>query len=173
MKQVLAFCVVIFGMLSCSAPQAPLPTSPSAEEIKAQKKADHKLFHATLRKHIKAVSSRDISTLESMMSPDGLMHLMRPSTEVVYSTDKYLKYHQSWFQDTNWTLESTITDSKVGKDIGMAVTEVMYKVPDRDGKPYWNQMTISYVLQKIEGNWYVISDHSSSVKKSTDKKSVG
>ncbi len=164
------FLFVILGLLSCSETS---PVGPTPEEIKAEKQANSKSFHNALRKHLKAVSSRDLAALESMMSPDGLMHLIRPSTPIVYTTDKYIKYHKSWFADTNWTLESTITDSKVGEDVGMAVTEVMYKVPERDGKPYWNQMTISYVLQKVDGNWFVISDHSTSVKKSTDKKTVG
>ena len=164
------FLFVILGLLSCSETS---PVGPTPEGIKAEKQANSKSFHNALRKHLKAVSSRDLAALESMMSPDGLMHLIRPSTPIVYTTDKYIKYHKSWFADTNWTLESTITDSKVGEDVGMAVTEVMYKVPERDGEPYWNQMTISYVLQKVDGNWFVISDHSTSVKKSTDKKTVG
>lgn len=140
----------------------------SAEEIKAQRKADHKLFHATLRKHTKAIADRDIETLKTLMSPEGVMHLIRPNTEVVYSTDNYIKYHESWFQDPNWSIKFTITDSEVGEELGMAITEVMYSVPERDGKPYWNKMTISFVMKKIDGAWYVISDHSGSVKKSTD-----
>ena len=155
-------------MISCSAPTAPAATGPTAEEIKAQKRENSKLFHATLRKHTAAVAARDIETLETMMSPDGVMHLMRPNTPVVYTTEKYLKYHRSWFQDTSWNLKSTITDSEVGDNMGMAITELMYEVPDRNGKPYWNQMTVSYVLKKVDDAWYVISDHSTSVKKSTD-----
>ena len=42
--------------------------------------------------------------------------------------------------------------------------------PERDGKPYFNRMHISYTLEKQNGQWYVIKDHASSVEKSTDKK---
>jgi len=103
------------------------------------------------------------------MAPDGLMHLIRPATEVVYSTDKYLKYHDLWFKDDNWSIESTITDSEVGVDQGFAIVDLMYKEADRNGIPYFNKMCLSYTLKKYDnGQWYVIADHSSSVKKSTD-----
>lgn len=153
---------------SCKQEGAIEEAGPSLEAQKAQRKADHKLFHATLRKHTTAISNRDIATLKTLMSPDGLMHLMRPNTAVVYSTDNYIKYHESWFQDPNWSIKFTITDSEVGAEMGLAITEVMYEVPERDGKPYWNKMTISFVMKKMDGAWYVISDHSGSVKKSTD-----
>ena len=55
-------------------------------------------------------------------------------------------------------------------DLGMAVVEVIYREPNRNGKPYFNRMIVSYDLQKVAGQWYVIKDHASSVEKSTDKK---
>ncbi len=165
--------IIILGVcfLFLSACQNASPQGPTEEEKKELRKADHKLFHATLRKHLKATGDRDLETLKTMMAPDGLMHLMRPATEMVHSTDKYIKYHELWFADSKWNIETTITDSKVGTDMGMAVVDLMYREPERAGKPYWNKMLLSYTLKKYDdGQWYVISDHSTSVKKSTDKK---
>lgn len=162
--------VIVLGWLLCLVigcqNAAPGEQALSPEEKKALKKADHKLFHATLRKHLKATADRDIETLRGMMPPDGFMHLMRPATAVVYSSDKYLKYHELWFEDQNWNIETTITDSKVGTDMGFAIVDLLYKEKERDGKPYFNKMCISYTLQKYDdGSWYVIADHSSSIKK--------
>jgi len=38
----------------------------------------------------------------------------------------------------------------------------------RDGVPYFNRMIVSYDLENLDGAWYVIKDHASSVEKSTD-----
>ena len=62
-------------------------------------------------------------------------------------------------------LKGAITDSHVGTDSGIAVAEIRYDIPNRDGKSYWNEMTISYGLKKVDGQWYIIKDHSSSVRK--------
>ena len=86
---------------------------------------------------------------------------------MVYTTDKYIHYHDQWFQDDSWKLTGSITDSHVGSDVGTAIVQMKYEVPKNNGKDYWNEMAISYVMKKVDNQWYVISDHSSSVKKSS------
>ena len=103
------------------------------------------------------------------MHPSGTMHMMRPNTPVVYSTDRYIKYHTSWFEDKNWSLSSQITDSNVGEKLGWALTDVTYRNEKPGTKFYTNKMSITYVMEKVDGQWYVISDHSTSVKKTVDK----
>ena len=129
------------------------------------KKADHKLFHATLRQHLNATFNRDIETLESLMSPDGTMYMMRPNTQVIHSTDSYIDYHRKWFQDPEWKLSGVITDSHVGT----AIVDMRYEIPNLNGKAYWNELVISYVMKKVDNKWYVISDHSTSKRKSGGK----
>lgn len=154
--------IVVCGLASC---QSDLSTeSPSEEQVKLQKQQDHKLFHATLRKHLKATADKDLTTLSSMMNPDGLMHMIRPNTPVIYSTESYLKFHESWFQDTQWSINTSITDSQVGDEIGMAVVLLRYEVPNRNGYAYWKELNVSYVLKKYGASWYVISDHSSAIR---------
>ncbi len=77
-------------------------------------------------------------------------------------------YHEPWFQDSTWTFETKILNTVIGERLGMAITEVLYQEPERDGKPYFNRMVVSYDLEKIADQWYVIKDHASSVEKSTD-----
>ena len=126
---------------------------------------DKKAFHQTLRNHIQAISDKNLGELQKNLSPDGMMYMIRPNTPVIHSTDNYVEFHQSWFQYDNWMLKGAITDSHVGTDSGIAVAEIRYDIPNRDGKSYWNEMTISYGLKKVDGQWYIIKDHSSSVRK--------
>ncbi len=128
------------------------------------------LFIQTMQKHLDAVSNKDIKTLESTLSPNGEMQLILPSSEIIYSAEKFLDYHRDWFKDTTWTFETKILNTDVSNDFGMAITEIVYREPDREGEPYFNRMTVSYDLKKIDGNWYIIKDHASSIEKSTDQK---
>jgi hypothetical protein len=96
------------------------------------------------------------------------MQLILPNQEIVYTADKFIEFHEEWFKDTTWTFETKILNSEVDARIGMATTEIIYREPDRNGKPYFNRMIVTYLLENIRGQWYVISDHASSIEKSTD-----
>jgi len=169
--------LLLSGMMACTGDQTSTQTvsTPSsktltAEEKKELKRLDHKAFHATLRQHLGAIAARDLATLRKSLAPDGTMHLLRPATKPVFGVDKYLSYHEAWFKEPSWSIKSTITDSDVGTDMGYALVDLMYNVPNRNGKPYWNKMLLTFNLKKYDGSWYVVTDHSSSVRKSTDKK---
>lgn len=126
------------------------------------------LIHV-MEKHLNSVSDRDLETLRSTMSPSGNMQLILPGTEIIHSVNAFMEYHEEWFQDTSWSFETKILNTTVGEKVGMAITEVIYREPERDGKPYFNRMIVSYDLVKENGNWYVIKDHASSIEKSTDQ----
>lgn len=167
MKTVYLF---LFVALCCFSCQDDLAETNAVGQTEEMKKADHKLFHATLRQHLNATFTKDIDALESLMSPDGVMYTMRPNTPVIHSTASYIEFHRSWFQDDSWKLSGQITDSYVGTDVGTAIVDMRYEVPNLNGKSVWNEMVVSYVLKKVDDKWYVISDHSSSKRKSPSLK---
>jgi len=125
-------------------------------------------FVTTMQKHLDAVSNKDLETLASTLSPDGNMQLILPGEEIIHSAQGFLDFHQEWFQDTSWTFETKILDTEIGHEMGIAITEIVYREPDRAGVPYFNRMIVSYALQKTAGEWYIIKDHASSIEKSTD-----
>lgn len=125
-------------------------------------------FVATMQKHLDAVSNKDLETLTSTMSPNGNMQLILPGEEIIHTAQGFLDFHQEWFQDTSWTFDTKILNTEIGQDLGIAITEIVYREPDRAGVPYFNRMIVSYALQKIDKKWYIIKDHASSVEKSTD-----
>ncbi|MEZ4802315.1 MAG: nuclear transport factor 2 family protein [Gelidibacter sp.] len=131
---------------------------------------NEKMFITTMQKHLNSVSNRDLSTLESTMHPNGKMQLILPGTEIITGVDGFMEYHKNWFNDSNWTFETKILNTEIGDTFGMAITEIVYREPERNGMPYFNRMIVSYDLEKFNGNWYIIKDHASSIEKSTDKK---
>jgi len=156
---------LLFSFFSCEMTNE--TTIEEKEKISLVKK---KIMESKMLQHLKAVSNRDLETLKSTMHPDGKMQLILPGAEIFDGVDAFMNYHTEWFSDTTsqWTFETKILNSEVGEDIGMAITEIKYSEPERNGKPYWNRMIVSYVLENVDGTWYVIKDHASSIKKSTD-----
>lgn len=123
----------------------------------------------TLETLLMSIENKNIDSLKSTMSPTGKMELIVPNAEITYSVDEFVNFHTEWFKDSTWTMETKILNIESGKHIGTATTEAIYREPNRNGKPYFNHMIVSYVLEKSSDNiWYVIKDHASTLKKSTD-----
>lgn len=162
---ILGLCLGILG--SCIENKTDFPKAEVGYESSAKNIED---FKSTLVKHLDAVTQRDLMALKSTMSPTGEMQLILPGTEIIYTVNGFMKYHEEWFQDSTWTFETKILNVEVGNTMGLGITEIVYREPLRNGKPYFNRMIVSYGLKKINGNWYIIKDHASSIEKSTDKK---
>ena len=163
-KLITLFSFSILLLLSCNSREK-LKENYQAILIQSKKDAT-----ALLEKHLEAVANKDLETLKSTLSPEGKMQFMLPSSEIMIGVDKYVEFHTEWFKDTTWTFETKILNSDVAPRIGIFITEQIYKESERDGKPYFNRMAVSYGLEKYEGQWYVITDHCTSIEKSTDKK---
>lgn len=127
-------------------------------------------FNKTLDKHLNAIVNKDLDALKSTMSPDGKMQLIMQGTEIINSVDSFINFHEGWFQDTLWTMETKVLRTEIGNTIGLAVTESMYREPERNDEPYYNRMIVTYALEKNNDKWCIINDHASTIEKSTDKK---
>lgn len=138
---------------------------PATQELEISKEQNEALFHATLAKHLKAVADKDYPTLQSTMSPTGSMELIQPSAEIVYTADGFMEFHKEWFAVPNWTVKTKVLSTHIGDKIGVATTEFLYQEPERNGKPYFNRLIVSYTLEKIDNQWYFIKDHASSIEK--------
>lgn len=125
--------------------------------------------HTAMENHLNAVSKRNINDLMATLSPDDEMTLILPQSEIIDSKEGFIEYHRKWFEDQSWTFEYKILKLKAGTYFSIAVVEVLYKEPERNGKPYFNRMIVSYVLEKKQGKWCVIKDHASSIEKGVGK----
>ena len=160
----LLFAIFLLFIFACQSPPENKPDPKiSPEENTAQ-------FTAIVQKHLDAVSHKDLIALKSTMSPSGKMQLIMPGAEILNSVDEFMDMHTEWFQDTTWSFKTKILNTEVDDNLGIAITEIIYSEPERDGQPYFNRMVVSYALEKTNGQWYIIKDHASSVEKSTDKK---
>jgi hypothetical protein len=133
--------------------------------IEISRTRDKDAFKAVMQKHLDAVMTKDTIRLRSTMSPHGNMELIQPSSEILYSVDSFMQFHKDWFAVPDWTVSTKITSTTIGTQVGVATTEFLYEEPERNGKPYFNRLIVTYTLEKIDGIWCVIKDHASSVEK--------
>lgn len=137
-----------------------------AKNISTEKNAQSAI--EVMQRHLNAVTNRNLNVLEETLTPEGTMQLILPGTEILQGNKAFMDYHKEWFALPDWTFKTRIVNSEIGTDMGSFIVEIIYGEPLRDGEPYFNRMAISYVLKKIDGDWYVIKDHASSIEKSTD-----
>ncbi len=170
MKNPLLFSLVFLFCFSCTEP-SPMEKVIDPNEAAAIHAANKKDMESLMKKHLDAVTNRDLATMESTLTPNKDMQLILPGSEIITSNEGFMDYHREWFAvDTAFNFKTEILNSEVNDNLGMAITQVIYSVPDRNGEPYFNRMIVSYDLEKIDGNWYLMKDHASSIEKSTDKK---
>jgi len=151
--------LLIIGISSCDIKQK------DGKKNEMSKIKNEELFKSVLNKHLTAVSKKDYGTLKSTMSPKGNMELIQPNSEVVYDVKGFMDFHQEWFDVPNWTVKTKVLSTDIGDKIGVATTEFFYEETERNGKPYFNRLIVSYTLEKINNNWYFIKDHASSIDK--------
>jgi len=74
--------------------------------------------------------------------------------------------HEGWFEEKDWTIDMNIIYTDNSDNYGIALVESKFNDPDRNGKPYFHNMIVSYALKKVDGKWLVVKDHASTVEKS-------
>lgn len=164
MKQTIFYKLIVVSMVllvisSCEQEQK------NIQKNEVSQIQNEKIFKSVLKKHLNAVTNKKLTTLKSTMSPLGNMELIQPNAEIVYSVDGFIKFHQEWFNIPDWTFKTKILSTSIGEMIGVATTEILYQESERNGKPYFNRMIVTYTLEKTNGNWYIIKDHASSIEK--------
>ncbi|HMQ62333.1 MAG TPA: nuclear transport factor 2 family protein [Flavilitoribacter sp.] len=153
------------GMLA-TACTGPAPDAPSETPI-SDPAADSIAFRQALKAHLNAVEHKDFEGLKNTSAPEsGQVLWVLPDGAQFTKAADFLKLQEEWFQDTTWTMEMKILEMENSADFGVAVVEAMLREPERNGKPYFHKMAISYALRKMEGAWRVVMDHASTIEKS-------
>jgi len=122
-----------------------------------------------LRKHLNAVTNKNIDTLKITIPKENeTMFLMLPDGAKMSTSGEFLKMHADWFLDTisKWHIDFEIKYVYRNDNLGYSLVEAMLTEPERNGKPYFHKMHVSYVLEKRDNKWLVIKDHASSIEKS-------
>ena len=123
-------------------------------------------FRQVLEQHLAAVANKDFAQLQATVPATGELVWVLPTGGSFMKAEEFLENHEAWFQDTSWTMTTRIVQADWGRDYGTALVEADLREPERNGKPYFHRMYISYGLKKTGGDWKVVMDHASTIEKS-------
>lgn len=161
MKQWTCWLVVVGFLVACGpaqeADEAPAATTASGKDEN---------FTKVLEQHLAAVGSKDFDQLKLTVPQTGELVWILPNGASFMKAEEFLQNHEEWFQDTSWTMTTRIVQSDWGTDHGTAIVEADLREPERNGKPYFHRMYISYGLKKMNDGWKVVLDHASTIEKS-------
>ncbi len=147
--------VLVGGMIATSC-------SSSVKEIVHDDKAK-----LTLQKLLTSLENKDLGALKETMSESNEMELILTNGDIMTGADSFVAFHESWFQDTAWSIRHELIDFKLYDGIATSTVKAYYNEPDRDGQPYFHNMVVTYVLHRSEdGTWAVIKDQATSFEKS-------
>lgn len=121
---------------------------------------------ALLQKHLKSVEDKDSLTLKSTINMGGRYLLILPDGSTMNTASDFYNMHVGWFKEPGWTMEMSILEFSQSGETAQSTVEAIYREADRDGKPYFHKMWITYVLERIGTQWMVTSDHASTKEKS-------
>jgi hypothetical protein len=141
------------------------PTADTEQNVLVSEGSDEG-FRLVLEKHLEAVANKNFTQLKETVPENGELVWILPNGGSFMKVEEFLENHEAWFQDTSWTMTTKIVQADWGQDYGTAVVEADLREPERNGKPYFHRMFISYGLKKVGDDWKVVLDHASTIEKS-------
>ncbi|MEO1448752.1 MAG: hypothetical protein AAFV07_04445 [Bacteroidota bacterium] len=129
--------------------------------------ADTDAMINTLRTHLEALSAHDYPGLISTIPDSGAFHLILPTGAKLSTVAQFQNMHEPWLAEDDWTMESEILSVIPGVDMGTAIVVSTLREPEREGKPYFHRMYVTYTLRKMDGAWKVVLDQATTIEKSS------
>lgn len=121
-------------------------------------------FDDQLARHFKAVSGRDLATLEKTLTAGNDLELIFPDGTRTTTRAQYVDFHREWFTSKTWKM-SFEPISKI-ETPSMAVATVRTRYEDvEDGKPILSQSWLTLVFRNEQGRWSLVHDQNTRVKK--------
>ncbi len=110
-------------------------------------------FNDDLETHLQSICDRDIDLLESTLSKDESLSLILPTGALRDTREAYIEFHESWFEDKDWTITHEIVSTKESSESATGIVKTEFMDVDEDGKEYQVNLMISLNFAKEDGQW--------------------
>lgn len=81
-----------------------------------------------------------------------------PNGTMIADRDGFIKLHQDWFSDTDWTLEFKVLRIEESAEMSYALVSVDYQDLDSKGSPVCLNYYLNLIFKKVDETWLMIHD---------------
>ena len=122
-------------------------------------------FRAALDAHLGAITAKDLEAYKPTVTGGEDLMIIFPEGEVIESTQSVISFHEEWFQDANWRMDTDIVKIIEGKDMSAALLKYDYRdTPEGEPRSAW-----LLLLFKLEdGAWRLVHDQNTRIKQNTN-----
>lgn len=123
-------------------------------------------FQGVISNHLNALESKNMDLLMKTVPDSGSFNLIVPAGFMFNKVSDFIKGYESLFGDEGVTINSKVLESKINGNMGTAIVLSDLNDDDRNGKPYFHKMLMTYTAEKKGNDWKIISSHGTTVEKS-------
>ena len=120
-------------------------------------------FRETLDKHLRAIRERDLKAFRETLPADDLILIMS-NGRLVRSAAEVVELHRGWFEQTTWSLATTLLGLRETPDLGVAVLHLDYRDQAPDGLPVQETSYLTLVFARQDGKWVMVQDQNTPIK---------
>ena len=121
-------------------------------------------FRPALDAHLAALTAKDLDAYKSTITSGDDLMIIFPEGEVIEPTNSVLKFHEEWFQDSDWRMDLEVQKIMEGADMAAALLKYDFR-DTADGEPRSAWLMLLFKLEN--GEWRLIHDQNTRIKQNT------
>ena len=115
-------------------------------------------FEEVLTLHLQSIKDRSISKFSEFLHPSEKSMVILPNGSMIEGYENIIDFHKSWFEDTDWRMDTTIVDIFATNNMGYALLDVTYQDLNEEGQPYEMKYFLSLLFKKTNDKWILLRD---------------
>jgi nitroreductase/ketosteroid isomerase-like protein len=124
----------------------------------------------TFNDYVKAVQRADLKAMFATVTKKKRFHFLTACGHVIKTRKGYYEFHKKWFREKKWKMPVKIVAVHEGTETGYVIAEFHYEKKMGSGGWYKLDSNFTIIFQREHGEWKVIADICTPIKRSYTEK---
>ncbi|HNP65124.1 MAG TPA: DUF4440 domain-containing protein [Woeseiaceae bacterium] len=117
-------------------------------------------FDSTLKRHIEAITQRDLSAYISTITERQDLTVIFPDGSRLSTREQVIDFHRTWFADPEWRMDIEEVWRLVSNDFAVVLLRTAYR-DTAAGEPRYAWLSMSFAKEK--GSWRLVFDQNTRI----------
>lgn len=135
-----------------------------------KKRSKKGLLVQTFNDYVRAVQHADLRAMFDTVTKKKRFHFLTACGNVIKTRTGYYEFHKKWFKEKKWKMPVKIIAIHEGKETGYVIAGFHYQKKTDTGGWYILDSNFTLIFKKEHGEWKVIADICTPVKRSYTEK---